>query len=170
MIDQLSIERIKTLHPIVRESATKILTQSENILKDKAVLRIAYALRSFEEQASLYAIGRTIKVKEARVTNAKAGQSWHNYGLAFDIVFLIPDKDGKMKASWDMKTDFNNNKIFDWSEIVTLCKKEGWEWGGDWKSLKDYPHFEKTYNLSLSTALSRYKNKDFIAGTNFINI
>ena len=26
---------------------------------------------------------------------------------------------------------------------VELFKKQGWIWGGDWKSLKDYQHFEK---------------------------
>ncbi|HEY6626555.1 MAG TPA: M15 family metallopeptidase [Ignavibacteriaceae bacterium] len=29
------------------------------------------------------------------------------------------------------------------SELVKEFKQRGWEWGGDWKSLKDYQHFEK---------------------------
>ena len=30
------------------------------------------------------------------------------------------------------------------SEIVNIFKEKGWSWGGDWKSLKDYQHFQKT--------------------------
>jgi len=29
------------------------------------------------------------------------------------------------------------------SELVKEFKEKGWEWGGDWKSLKDYQHFQK---------------------------
>lgn len=44
--------------------------------------------RTMEEQAALYAIGRTSPGKV--VTKAKAGQSYHNYGLAFDWAPLKP--------------------------------------------------------------------------------
>jgi len=33
--------------------------------------------------------------------------------------------------------------ITPWSDIVKEFKMRGWIWGGDWKSLKDYQHFEK---------------------------
>ena len=29
------------------------------------------------------------------------------------------------------------------SEVVKILKKRGWKWGGDYKSLKDYQHFDK---------------------------
>jgi hypothetical protein len=29
------------------------------------------------------------------------------------------------------------------SDLVKEFKKRGWSWGGDWKNLKDYQHFEK---------------------------
>ncbi|HEY6436219.1 MAG TPA: M15 family metallopeptidase [Ignavibacteriaceae bacterium] len=29
------------------------------------------------------------------------------------------------------------------SDLVKEFKTKGWQWGGDWKSLKDYQHFEK---------------------------
>jgi len=32
------------------------------------------------------------------------------------------------------------------SDLVKEFKKRGWQWGGDWKSLKDYQHFEKKLN------------------------
>jgi hypothetical protein len=43
--------------------------------------------RTMEEQAALYAKGRT-KQPGKIVTKAKPGQSYHNYGLAFDWVPL----------------------------------------------------------------------------------
>ena len=73
------------------------------------------------------------------MTNAKAGQSIHNYGLAVDICLMI---DGKT-ASWDTVKDWDNDKVADWYECVKIFAKHGWEWGGNWKSFKDMPHFEK---------------------------
>ena len=28
-------------------------------------------------------------------------------------------------------------------EVVVIFKKNGWNWGGDWRTLKDMPHFDK---------------------------
>lgn len=32
--------------------------------------------------------------------------------------------------------------IFWWKKVVVVMKVEGFEWGGDWKSFKDYLYFE----------------------------
>lgn len=50
------------------------------------------------------------------MTNAKAGQSIHNYGLAVDICMMI---DGKT-ASWDTAKDWDNDKVADWYECVKI--------------------------------------------------
>ena len=73
------------------------------------------------------------------MTNAKAGQSVHNYGFAVDIVLIIDSK----TASWDTKKDWDNDQIADWYECVKIFAKHGWEWGGNWKTFKDLPHFDK---------------------------
>jgi peptidoglycan L-alanyl-D-glutamate endopeptidase CwlK len=82
--------------------------------------------RSREEQNQLFA-------KRPKVTNAKAGQSPHNYNpsFAFDIGFIGVDK----KMDWNIK----NFKLF-----ADLIKYESTlvSWGGDWVSFKDAPHFE----------------------------
>ena len=44
-------------------------------------------LRTLDEQAEPFAIGRT-KPGDI-VTNAKAGESWQNFGLAFDVTPLV---------------------------------------------------------------------------------
>jgi peptidoglycan L-alanyl-D-glutamate endopeptidase CwlK len=41
-----------------------------------------------------------------------------------------------------MVKDFDKDSIADWKEVTDLFKARGWEWGGDWKSFKDNPHFQ----------------------------
>jgi peptidoglycan L-alanyl-D-glutamate endopeptidase CwlK len=158
-MDRLTIEKIKFLHPIVREEVLKAYTYINNILLGKGIrLRFSHTLRSFEEQKQLYATGRSKPGKI--ITNAKEGLSMHNYGLAFDIVLLIDkENDGSFEtASWDTRADFDKDRIADWMEVVNHFKKLGWTWGGDWKSFPDCPHLEKTFNLTPKQLLSRYNS------------
>ncbi len=52
--------------------------------------------------------------------------------------------------SWDMKRDGDKDQIADWLEVVQQAKLLGFEWGGDWTSFKDYPHFQMSFGLSLA--------------------
>lgn len=148
MKDSATLARIKTAHPKLRTELGKIYDEIVEAVKGRAIVRFAYVLRTFEEQEALYAQGRTKPGKI--VTNARGNRSYHNYGLAVDIV-LIWDKDGNgthETAVWDIKTDFDGDKKSDWMEVVTIFKQYGWEWGGDW-GFKDYPHFQKTFGHSI---------------------
>ncbi|KPE51664.1 M15 family metallopeptidase [Chryseobacterium indologenes] len=136
-MDKVTSERISMLHPEVREEVRKIIRECDKALTGRAKVRITQGLRSMEEQERLYAIGRITSGK--KVTNAKAGQSIHNYGLAVDICLMI---DGKT-ASWDTAKDWDNDKVADWYECVKIFARHGWDWGGNWKTFKDLPHFEK---------------------------
>lgn len=166
-MDKITLTRIQLLHPAVRDSALRVYELAEDALAGTASLRFAQTLRTFEDQAVLYSQGRTIEGPV--VTDAVAGKSWHNYGLAFDIVLMIKDATGKVTATWDMRTDFDGDKVPDWKEVVNIAKAEGWAWGGDWKK-PDNPHFDKTFDLKISTALARYNKRDFIPGTKYIRI
>ena len=154
-MDLQTIEKIKKeAHPKLREELQKIYEEANNKL-GKSRLRFSMIFRTFAEQDALYAQGRT--KKGAKVTNAKGGQSYHNYGLAVDIVMLL-DKNGDgvfETASWDTKADWDADKIADWMEVVKVFKKYGWEWGGEFKSFKDLPHFQKTFGLHWSELLKR---------------
>ncbi len=104
---------------------------------------ITEGFRSKKEQNALFAKGRTAKGNI--VTNAKAGESYHNYGLAID--FALKNKNGEI--IWDMDYDGNGNGKSDWMEVVELAKSIGFEWGGDWVSFKDYPHLEMNFGVSI---------------------
>ncbi|MBN9285412.1 MULTISPECIES: M15 family metallopeptidase [Flavobacterium] len=136
-MDKATQQRIEKLHPFVREEMTKIIQECDKQLTGRAKIRITQGLRTVKEQNDLYAIGRTVPGK--KVTNAKGGQSIHNYGFAVDICLII---DGKT-ASWDTVKDWDNDTISDWYECVRIFAKHGWEWGGNWKKFKDLPHFDK---------------------------
>lgn len=140
-MDKPSESKIKKLHPLVREEVTQIIKQCDEALTGRAKVRITQGTRTFEEQVALYAQGRTKPGK--KVTNAKPGQSIHNYGLAVDICLII---DGKT-VSWDTVKDWDNDRIADWYECVKIFAKNGWDWGGNWKTFKDLPHFERRFIL-----------------------
>ncbi|RZK45996.1 MAG: M15 family peptidase [Pedobacter sp.] len=180
-MDSVSLERIKSLHPKLRDEAKVILEEVEKTLTGKAMCRFTFTLRSWEEQDGLYALGRTKANPDGKtakkplgniVTNAKAGDSFHNYGLAVDIALVIDtDGDGKYdKGSWDTKGDYDQDKKADWMEVVAIFKKHGWEWGGDWTSFKDMPHFQKAFGHTLKDLKAKYAKKDFIPGTTYLNL
>lgn len=137
------MSKLNGLHPVVKQKAEQLLINANKRLGNYKMI-ITQGLRTFAEQNALYAQGRT---KPGNiVTNAKAGQSMHNYGLAIDFALVSPD--GK-RAVWDTKADFDRDGKADWTEVVEEAKKLGFEWGGDWRSFKDNPHFEMTFGLSL---------------------
>jgi peptidoglycan L-alanyl-D-glutamate endopeptidase CwlK len=102
-------------------------------------------LRTFEEQDALYQKGRTRP--GPKVTNAKPGTSYHQYGLAIDFCNQI---NGKLV--W--KVDKN------WMKVVGLYKAAGWSWGGDWKGFQDQPHLEKTFGYHWRDLLKKHQNEE----------
>lgn len=174
-MDKLSVDRISKLHPDIRSNALDVLSECECVLKGSSTVRFTYTLRTFKEQQDLYNLGRTIVNPDGKskgkpmgniVTNAKAGQSIHNYGLAIDIALII---DGKT-ASWNTIKDFDGDGISDWMECVKIFKKHGWEWGGDWRSFPDAPHFQFDYGYSWQQLQAKFNSGDLIPGTQYVNL
>jgi len=148
-IDPLSIERIAKLHPKLRTEALQILSEIAcKVNTPTSFCRFTFTLRTMQEQQAIYNQGRTTKGKI--VTNAKPGQSIHNYGMAVDIAFVLNGKE----ASWDTKKDWDKDGKSDWMEVVAIFKNYGWRWGGDWASFKDLPHFEKTFGHTWKSLLA----------------
>ena len=129
--------KIATLHPRLRDEAQMLLEKANIVLTGRADMLIVSCFRTNAEQDTLY-------LKRPKVTNAKGGQSIHNYGLAIDFALII---DGKT-ASWKDLQDFDGDKVADWMEIVKIFEDAGWEWGGRWKGFIDKPHLQKTFGYS----------------------
>ena len=137
-----SSKRLLGLHPVVLAAATVLI---ERCYVRGVPILITQGLRTIAEQDALYAQGRTMP--GSVVTNAKGGYSYHNFGLAVDFALLLPNGSS---VSWNMNRDYNGNNIKDWIEVVDEAKKLGFEWGGDWTSFKDYPHFQMVFGLKLT--------------------
>lgn len=162
-LDQITVERIKTLHPKIRKKVLDAYTHINEKLLGKGVrLRITHAYRTNEEQNMLFN-------QRPIVTKAKGGQSIHNYGLAFDICLLYDlDNNGTFEtASWDMKKDGDFDGISDWMEVTNYFKSQDIEWGGDWKSFKDTPHFQLAHGLSWQKMKEMIDKNQYT--TEFIN-
>jgi len=99
-------------------------------------LLITSTYRDNESQDALYNQGRT--TKGYVVTNAKAGESYHNYRCAVDVVPLVGGK-----PMWD-----TNNPV--WESVAVLGKQAGLEWAGDWKTFKEMAHFQYTGGLTIA--------------------
>ena len=85
---------------------------------------VTQTLRTWEEHDGLYAMGSV--GKKHIVTNARGGQSYHNFGLACDIVAL----DSMSRANWDSTHP-------SWKRAAEVGKSLGLEWGGDLTTFKD---------------------------------
>lgn len=158
-IDATSQARIKLLHPNVREEVARLVNEANAKLPSNVQIRIVQGLRTFAEQDALYK-------QKPKVTNAKGGQSIHNYGLAIDFCLLI---DGK-EISWDTKKDRDNDKVADWMEVVLVFLRAGWDWGGNWRTFKDLPHLEKPFGNTWRTLLAKHSKKEFISGTTYVKV
>lgn len=165
MRDKVSIGRVAKLHPKIRDEVRDLIEQAEAGFPANIAIRIVQGLRTFPEQDNLYN-------QKPKVTNAKAGQSYHNYGLAIDFALLIDtNNDGKYDVlSWDTLKDGDKDGLPDWKEVVKVFEAAGYEWGGAWSSFKDAPHLEKRFGLHWKELLRRYEAKDFIPQVEYVRV
>lgn len=119
-------------------------------------VRVTSTRRTLQEQAALFAQGRQTRDQvnalrvsagmpplktweiNAKVTNAQPGDSWHNWGRAFDVV---PMQLGlKLVPAWASPW---------WKKLGEIGKAVGLEWGGAWTK-PDTPHFQDMEGPSLA--------------------
>ena len=130
-------KKIDSLHPVVKKKALEHKNKCKTLGID---LLIYCGARTMDEQAALYAQGRTKPGKI--VTNAPPGSSWHNFFLAYDVV--------------EVKNNICLWENPNWDIIGQLGKQEGMLWGGDWTRMKDRPHFEYHPGLTIKDAQNRF--------------
>ena len=169
MKDQITLQRIEDIHPKLRTELHAIYNEICTAFPGQTGVRFVQVFRSFPEQDALYAQGRT--KPGPKVTDAKGGQSYHNYGLGVDFCLLFDkNNDGHISSDeiiWNRNTDLDKDKLIDWMEVVKIFTKYGWTWGASWS---DYPHFEKPFGYKVSKLLAKYKAGDFIPGTKYVNL
>jgi peptidoglycan L-alanyl-D-glutamate endopeptidase CwlK len=164
-MDTRSQAIIDGLHPKVQPFFQTGWTEAQAAMPPNVQVVLISGARTFDQSNALYAIGRTVKGDNASpshpmgdvVTNAPAGESFHNYMLAADMAMITDGKDDFVVGPH-------------WMTVVAIMKKHGFEWGGDWKSIKDYPHFEMSFGYGWRDLLAKHNARDFIAGTTFVNI
>lgn len=116
-VDDRSEAAIATLHPKVQPVARAFVKLAA---QGGVTIKITSGTRTYAEQDALF--------NKGGVTKARGGQSNHNFGIAIDITIF----DGKTPV-WESRN---------YKTLGQLGKSLGFEWGGDWKSFKDEPHFQ----------------------------
>ena len=178
MKDQRNALTITLLHPKVRDEVTAVINEVEKSFPDELAIFINQGLRTIDYQNQLYTLGRTVKNPDGAsaqkplgniVTKARGGSSFHNYGLAIDFCWSYLNK-ATGKFEYDNNKSWNVGPIH--AKVVQAFKDKGWEWGGDWHSIKDLPHLEKRFGYAenCKDLYAKYLKKDFISGTQYVNL
>lgn len=128
--DSRSEVNIATLLPKVRPFARGLIEKCTN---QGITIKVTSGTRSFAEQDALFAKGRTKPGKI--VTNARGGFSNHNFGIAFDVTIFKGSTDPE-KA----KIPVFESPLY--KVIGALGTELGLEWGGNWRTIADEPHFQ----------------------------
>ncbi len=124
----------------------------QNIFKD--LLAIQFPVKSvipisefgFDDLQSMQA--NNTNCFDYRLKILGNGLSKHAHGLAIDInpmqnPYIHPTKtEPKNNESHTSKGRIRNKEEMG-KKVIKIFKKYGWKWGGNWKSAKDYMHFEK---------------------------
>ena len=122
-VDARSEKAIATLLPQVQPMARALVQKAAAA---GITIRVLSGLRSFAEQDALYAQGRT--APGPIVTKARGGYSNHNFGIAFDVGVF----EGNRYLGDSPK----------YKAVGVLGMDLGLEWGGNWKTIVDQPHYQ----------------------------
>ncbi|MBA3035863.1 MAG: M15 family metallopeptidase [Desulfobacterium sp.] len=123
MVDPRSEKVISTLLPEVKPIARALVQKAA---LGGIRIKIISGFRTYAEQDELYAQGRT--APGSIVTNARAGYSNHNFGIAFDVGVF----EGNSYLGDSPK----------YKAVGIIGMDLGLEWGGNWKTIVDQPHFQ----------------------------
>lgn len=107
--------------------------------------------RDAEAQDALYAQGRTAPGRI--VTNARGGDSFHQWRVALDVAPLRHGKPVWGTAGNGIDDDPSDDDTDDlelWQRVAAIGERCGLEWAGRWKRLREFPHFQFTGGLSIA--------------------
>jgi peptidoglycan L-alanyl-D-glutamate endopeptidase CwlK len=142
--DPRSEANIQTLLPEMQKKARMILGVAKKRERTTGLAcRILSGTRTYNEQTALYK-------RRPKVTNAMAGQSNHNFGIAIDLGIF---------EGMDYFEGGNAREEKAYRDIAQAIKAEvhDIEWGGDWRSFKDMPHYQLKVDYSLAEVRKRFE-------------
>lgn len=131
---------------VVNKKAAKDIEEIFNFIKESKfpIAKVIPAVKfNWDDDASMND-NNTVAFNYRKVKGSKV-LSAHSYGMAIDINPLQnPHIKGKVIQPAKGKYNVNvSGTIIRDSKLVKEFVKRGWQWGGRWKSSKDYQHFEK---------------------------
>lgn len=145
-LDARTLGTIATLHPEARERFTEFSLLAKATAATFGCDYVAISgHRTWQEQDDLY---------ERGVTRARGGESNHNFGIAADYaVFqgkVYLDGGNPRQAGLAAKVH---------AACAVHARQMGMEWGGDWRSMKDHPHYEIRTGLTLAQKRKLYQTE-----------
>lgn len=141
--DQRTERNIETLHLPAQRAARNFMNA---VLGAGIEVRIISGTRTYAEQNALFRQGRFGNSGPV-VTNARGGQSNHNFGIAWDI--------GIFAAGKYLPESPLYNKA---AQVALAAAIPGLEWGGNWQRFKDTPHYQLATGLKLADVKSRFES------------
>jgi len=171
--------KILTLHPLIR---SRCIQHVILCYKAGVPIRITQGKRTFTEQQNLWMKGRVLRPggkwendgdwipDDRKIVTKVRKWGWHTVdqstgACAYDVVLLIVNADGSVKAvTWE-KGDRDGDGIDDWREVADLGLEAGMDAGYYWTRFIDVPHFERHRGLDMLAAISRSERKlDVLTG------
>lgn len=140
MTPEPNLIRLQSLHPTVARKAATLLANFNRELKHRSLrLIISSGYRSIDEQDALFAIGRAKPGNKK--TNARGGKSWHNFGLAFDVLIIHEPGAEGTGSPYLHDTDPKLNRTL-LHDLDLRAKALGLECGSKFKSFPDAGHYQ----------------------------
>lgn len=140
--DPRSERNIATLLPKMQIATRKLLALARDHFS-QAEVQILSGTRTYAEQDMLFA-------KRPKVTNARGGQSNHNFGIAVDVGIFVYGKYYTGATRLQEKAYEDLAKLIKPALGFSGGKERLLDWGGDWKSIVDKPHYELHTGKSVS--------------------
>lgn len=139
--DTRSEAQLGTLLLVAQSAARTFLAR---VLGTGLRVRLISGTRSYAEQNVLFRRGRYGHPGPV-VTNARGGQSLHNFGVAWDIGLF--DAQGRY---------LRDGRAYD--EAAQAGRSDALEWGGDNVRFVDRPHYQLRLTLSLAEVRRRFES------------
>jgi peptidoglycan L-alanyl-D-glutamate endopeptidase CwlK len=150
--DARSESNIQTLIPSAQREARRFLAKARAGFPNLAI-RILSGTRTYVEQDQLFSKGRNGNPGPI-VTHARGGESNHNFGIAWDVGIF----DGGRYLTGGTASE---EKAY--RDLAPVAMSPALEWGGDWTSFTDLPHYQMKTGLTLAQVQQRFEAGSAIA-------